>query len=98
MVGWLHLLQLRLHKSEYIADRCMGLMYPVDRCIRSHMKCNCTGELGNLGSTQVEVVGAGHNPLNKSPLELRHQNRTQLISAAQGARDAGLDQATPGYN
>lgn len=42
----------------------------------------CTGELGNLGSTQVEVVGAGHNPLNKSPLELRHQNRTQLISAA----------------
>jgi len=59
----------------------MGLMYPVDRCIRFHMKGNCTGELEILGSTQVETVG-GHNPLNKRPLELGHQSRTQLILAA----------------
>ena len=42
----------------------------------------CTGELGILGSTQVEVVGAGRNPLDKSPLEPRHQSRNQLILAA----------------
>lgn len=41
----------------------------------------CTGELEILGSTQVETVG-GHNPLNKRPLELGHQSRTQLILAA----------------
>jgi hypothetical protein len=41
-----------------------------------------TGELGNLGSNQVQLAGAGHNPLNKSPLELRHQNRIQLTLAS----------------
>ena len=42
----------------------------------------CTGELEILGSNQVETVGGGHNSLNKRPLELGHQSRTQLILAA----------------
>ena len=36
MVGWLHLLLLRLHKSEDIADRHMGSMYPTWR-MREHV-------------------------------------------------------------
>jgi hypothetical protein len=42
----------------------------------------CTGEPEILGNTQVETVGGGHNLLNKKPLELGHQSRTQLNLAA----------------
>lgn len=42
----------------------------------------CTGAPGILGSTQMEKVGGARNPLNKRPLELGHQSRTQLILGA----------------
>ena len=58
----------------------LGSLTSVESCDIKYL--TCTGELGILGSTQVEAVGAGHNPLDKSPLEPRHQSRTQLILAA----------------